>query len=97
MKKYNKTWSFPATIDMEMVALYLNKFEQNPRSRHISFDLSKTKYIHSSFLGFLIDARQKIIKEGGDLQLLISPEIEKILLKRNLGNYLPYTRARIPA
>ena len=77
-------------IAFEMVPIYVKNFEEASCNRSIIFDLSRTKNLHSSFIGFLINAKQRTEKEGGRLQLYISPELEKIFAKKDLINYLPY-------
>ncbi|MBN2403666.1 MAG: STAS domain-containing protein [Spirochaetes bacterium] len=94
MIKNKNTWSFPINIAFEMVPLYVKSFEETSCNRTITFDLSRTKYLHSSFIGFLIDAKQKTEKEGGSLELCISPELEKIFIDKNIIQFLQYTRAR---
>jgi hypothetical protein len=83
-------WSFPMDIAFDMVPIYVKDFEEALFDQRIIFDLSRTKSIHSSFIGFLIDTKQKIEREGGNLELNISPELEKILVKRGLIKYLSY-------
>ena len=68
----DNNWTFPLQIDFEKVTQYINRFEEQKYNNKIIFDLSKTTYIHSSFIGFLIHAKLKIEKEGGILQILIS-------------------------
>ena len=92
MIKRKKTWSFPKDIAFEMTHIYSKKFEEMPFNQKISFDLSRTKNIHSSFIGFLIDAKQKIEKKGGSLELNISPELEKIFINKELNTFLIYNR-----
>jgi hypothetical protein len=86
----NNIWSFPIDIDLEIVPFYVKNFEQAPFDQRIIFDLSRTKSIHSSFIGFLINTKLKIEKEGGNLELNISPELEKIFIKRDLIKFLSY-------
>ena len=90
MVKNEKNWSFPQDIDFEMVIQYVIEFEETQWPEKIIFDLSKTKYIHSSFIGFLINAKQKAEKINAELSLLISPELEKIFIKMDLIKFLPY-------
>lgn len=90
MNKNEKTWTFPQHIGFEMVIQYIIEFEETQWPGKIVFDLSKTKYIHSSLIGLLINAKQKAEKINSGLSLLISPEIEKIFIKMNLVKFLPY-------
>ncbi|MBN2040164.1 MAG: hypothetical protein JW864_08995 [Spirochaetes bacterium] len=89
-----KTWSFPENIDFEMVIQYVIEFEENQMPKQMIFDLTKTKYVHSSFVGFLINAKQKAGKSRSELQLLVSPEIEKIFINMDLGKFLQYQSAK---
>ncbi|MFH0974306.1 MAG: STAS domain-containing protein [Spirochaetota bacterium] len=90
MNKNNNIWSFPLHIAFEMVSLYSKSFEEVPYNQNIIFDLTGTKNIHSSFIGFLINAKQRIKKEGGKLELYISPELEKLFIKKDLRRFLSY-------
>ncbi len=91
MSKNIKTWSFPEHINFEILTHYLKKFDEENHNQKFIFNLSKTTYIHSSFIGFLINFKDKIEKKGGNLELLISPELEKFFNKINLGKFLSYT------
>lgn len=90
MIENNNIWSFPLQIAFEMVPLYSKKFEEVPCNQRILFDLSRTKYIHSSFIGFLINAKQKTDAEGGCLEMQISPELENLFVKKDLKNFLQF-------
>jgi anti-anti-sigma regulatory factor len=90
MIKNKKIWSFPIYIAFEMVPIYVKDFEEASCDRTIIFDLSRTKELHSSFIGFLINAKHRLEKEGGNLKLYISPELEKIFIKKDLFKFLPY-------
>ena len=90
MMKNKNIWSFPAHIAFETVPAYVKRFEEATCNRNMVFDLSGTKDLHSSFIGFLIDAKQKTEKEGGNLEIHISPELEKIFLDKNLIQFLSY-------
>jgi hypothetical protein len=90
MIKNKNIWSFPIDIAFEIVPVYVKNFEQASYDQRIIFDLSRTKSIHSSFIGFLINTKQKIDKLGGYLELNISPEIEKIFIEKGLIKFLSY-------
>ena len=90
MMKNNNIWSFPTHIAFETVHSYVKKFEEDSYNKNIVFDLSSTKDLHSSFIGFLIDVKQKTEKEGGTLEIYISPELEKIFIDKNLLQFLSY-------
>ena len=61
---------------------------KNIKTREVvTFDLTKTVNIHSSFIGFLIHAKHHINKNGGRLVLLLSLTVEKILIMLNIIEY----------
>ena len=90
MIENNHTWSFPNYITFEMVSSYSKNLEEASSNRNIVFDLSKTKNIHSSFIGFLINTKQMTEKKGGNLKIYLSPELEQLFIVRNLVKILPY-------
>lgn len=94
MNQYTYTWTFPKDIKFDMVPHYLKKFDKIPENPDIIFDLSVTKNIHSSFIGFLIHAKRKTEKQGSKLILQISPSLEKIFFMLNIENYLNYEIVR---
>jgi anti-anti-sigma regulatory factor len=81
------TWTFPRNIEYSDVPHYLRKFENLKITSAIAFDLSDTEEMHSSFIGFLICAKQALEKKGHPLVLHLSPSIEKIL---NMFQMLEY-------
>ena len=87
MNLTGNTWKFPSNIEFEEVTNYLKKFEKLSHDKPITFDLSDTENIHSSFIGFLIHAKRKIEKENGELTLIISRPMEKIFSMLNLHDY----------
>ncbi|MDY6934550.1 MAG: hypothetical protein SVZ03_10060 [Spirochaetota bacterium] len=87
----NNTWIFPNNIEFETIPEYSKKFSVIPHDKTIIFDLRQTKTTHSSFIGFLIHAKQKIDKEGGILILKTSPSFDKILNMLNVSTYLNFT------
>ncbi len=89
MELINNVWKFPLNVEFEMVHQCSTKFEGIPHNRTITFDLSKTEKIHSSFIGFLIHARQVTKKQGGKLILSISPSLERIFIMQNIIEFLP--------
>ncbi|MDY6970669.1 MAG: STAS domain-containing protein [Spirochaetota bacterium] len=88
MEKNNNIITFPLNISFEMVSSYLKRFERESHNSSIIFDLSKTETIHSSFIGFLIHAKQKTEKGGGKLTIIISPSMERIFIMLNIIEYL---------
>ena len=86
----DNNWIFPSNIGLDKVPHYLKTFERLPHNQTITFDLSLTENINSSFIGFLIHAKQITKTEGGKLVLNISPSIEKIFNMLNIIDFLPY-------
>ncbi len=91
MELKDNTWRFPENIEFEEVTNYLRKFDKLSHNQTITFDLSETENIHSSFIGFLIHAKRRMETEKGNLILIISPSLEKIFTMLNLNNYWIYT------
>jgi hypothetical protein len=79
--------SFPKQIGFLDVAELMEKFGQIDPGLSVVFDLSETQDIHSSFLGFLLHAKNTISRQNGSLVLLLSYTIEKILFMVNLMDY----------
>lgn len=89
MQIINNTWKFPVNVDFTMAHLCLSKLKNIACDQTIIFDLSKTVEIHSSFIGFLIHARQITNKEGGHIILSISPTLEKTFTMMKIMEYFP--------
>lgn len=82
-----RTWEFNKSISIEEVADYVARLDYIGQNESITFDLSRTVNIHSSFIGFLIHAKHHINKNGGKLVLLLSLTVEKILIMLNILEY----------
>ncbi len=82
-----KTWAFPKNISIEQVSSYVDQLKYINPGERVTFDLSKTVNIHSSFIGFLLHAKQNIGKNDGKLVLILSLTLEKILIMLNIINY----------
>jgi hypothetical protein len=80
-------WSFPENIKFEEVADYLDRFKHVDHRAKIVFDLQKTVNIHSSFIGFMINAKQLTVRNGGTLTLVLSYTTERILTMLNIIEY----------
>ncbi|MBN1532691.1 MAG: hypothetical protein JXA20_08520 [Spirochaetes bacterium] len=78
---------FPKQIGFLDVADFMEKFNQIDPGLPVVFDLTETQDIHSSFLGFLLHAKNTIARKNGSLVLLLSYTIEKILFMVNLAEY----------
>ena len=81
------TWTFPNTIDFSIAAEYLRLMEGSIPGESLVLDLEATEVIHSSFIGFLIHAKEKIENRGGMLVLKTSPALRKTLKRLNLSEY----------
>ncbi len=82
-----ETWEFPSEISLEEVTAYSKKFDSMPHYRFYTFDLSLTKRIHSSYIGFLIDVKQKLDRGNGKLSIEISSSLEKIFEMLEVGRF----------
>ncbi|MCP4132984.1 MAG: hypothetical protein GY754_18610 [bacterium] len=85
--KNQKEWIFPARIGFENVSLYTEKLQLQSRDNNIIFDLRETVDIHSSFIGFLIIAKNTINKHENDLLLILSYSAARILKMLNILDY----------
>lgn len=83
----NNCWTFPETITFESVSYYSQRFEDLTERDGITFDLSHTESIHSSFIGFLIHAKHMLNKEGTSLRLILSFTAERIMIMLNILDY----------
>ena len=81
------TWTFPSTIDFSIAAEYLRIMEGSLPGETLVLDLMATEVIHSSFIGFLIHAKERIEDHGGMLVLKTSPALRKTLKRLNLAEY----------
>jgi hypothetical protein len=82
-----KSWNFPKSISMEQVSSYVDQLKYVKPVETVTFDLSKTVNVHSSFIGFLLHAKQNIERNGGKLELILSLTLEKILIMLNIIDY----------
>ncbi|MBP7735276.1 MAG: hypothetical protein KA369_04815 [Spirochaetes bacterium] len=82
-----KTWIFPKNISIEQVSSYVEQLRYINPGETVTFDLSKTINIHSSFIGFLLHAKQNIGRSEGKLVMVLSLTLEKILIMLNIINY----------
>jgi hypothetical protein len=67
-----KLLDFPKEIPLEEVPRYSSIFEKINEPKTIQFDLTKTEWIHSSFIGFLIHAKHLTASRGGKLYIIPS-------------------------
>lgn len=72
------SWKFPRTINFESSSTYVHRFNNLDYSEEIIFDMRETDNVHSSFIGFLINLKQKVNMNGGKLTFYLSDSIEKL-------------------
>ncbi len=87
---YPNQWKFPHRVDFETTSTYINKMDGLDRADQLTFDLSDTEIVHSSFIGFLIDTKRKCRNNDREFNLLISPYLEKIFRSLEIYDYLLY-------
>ena len=80
----NNRWVFPRNISFESVAEYNQLFESLQHPADLTFDLTQTENMHSSYIGFLIHAKHSLNKKGASLSLILSFTAEKILTMLNI-------------
>jgi anti-anti-sigma regulatory factor len=83
----NFRWIFPEKMKLEKTMEYKDIFKNHEKNKNVVFDLRKTLDVHSSFIGFLINAKNIIEKNGGEFKLLASENVIKILGMLNLLNH----------
>ena len=86
-------WVFPASIDFEKAAFYTKKYRDQANRSLYFFDLSDTKTMHTSFIGFLLTVKNDLERTGGRLILTTSREIEELFMKMKLTDYLTSSKA----
>lgn len=84
------TLTFPHTIDFSNAAQYVQAMQGGLIGEVLVLDLSATEVIHSSFIGFLIHAKEEIETAGGRLILKTSPALKKTLKRFNLSGYFAH-------
>ncbi len=92
-----KKWTFPETISLETVTLYIDRFEGEDLGADFTFDLTGTGSIHSSFIGFLIHVKHQTGKHGGRLRLVLSLSMERILVMLNVLDFFMPDVVTVPA
>jgi anti-anti-sigma regulatory factor len=80
-------FKFPEHIDFETASGYFGRKVRFNYNERIVFDLTQTREVHSSFIGFLIDMKRRTEKKGGDFVLRLSPSMESFFSQTNLINH----------
>ena len=74
-------------IEINDIHHYSEQLSRVRFDNNIFFDLSNTHTIHSSFVGFLIIAKNEAERKGGELKLELSDEMNKLFSLLNIGDY----------
>lgn len=82
-----KIWKFPKNIGYENVPGYISILTRRHFQNELVLDLSSTEILHSSFIGFLIHAKQVIEKNNGKLVIIMSKRSEHIFHMLNIYNF----------
>lgn len=85
--RISNEWKFPASINFETATYYINKLSQLDYENDIIFDLSETSFVHSSFIGFLLDTKNRSSNNGGKLILKLSPTLERLIVDIDLYDH----------
>jgi len=80
----SNTWKFPVIIDFDKASMYIIEMKDLSDFDEIILDMTETARIHSSFIGFLIDLKNKSDSSGKKLVLKLSPYLENLLNKLDL-------------
>ena len=80
-------WIFPKQIDFETASNYFNKMGRFDYSGELTFDLSNTEEVHSAFIGFLMDLKQRYDNHGGSFTLKLSSSLEHLLRQIELRDF----------
>jgi len=81
------SWKFPVHIGFEATTNYLYQLSSINLSMTVTFDLSETEVVHSSFIGFMIDFKERIVRSGGTLDVIFSPQLKKHFTRMNLYHH----------
>ncbi len=80
-------WVFPDNISFEEVPTYVDKFSKLDADKDLTFDLSKTESMHSSFIGYLLHVQNTMRNRDRTLDLILSLTVVKTLIMLNIINY----------
>lgn len=83
----DSTMKFPRHISFELVPRYLEILKQESMPRDMHMDLSMTELVHSSFIGFLLDAKNIAEKNDRRLTLSVSGTVTKTLKMLGIYNH----------
>lgn len=80
-------YTFPEVISFESASGYLNRLNNIDFSADLFFDLSHTREIHSSFVGFLLDLKHNTETGGGSFRLKLSPALDHLFFQLDLHEH----------
>lgn len=83
-------WKFKNRIEFGESSKLYSKLKRM-KSAELIIDLTKTEYVHSSFIGFLIYVHTRLEKAGRALIVQPSPEVKKILRNKNILDFFILT------
>ncbi len=78
---------FPRHISFDIVPGYIEMLKGENIPHDVHFDLSMTELIHSSFIGFMLDAKNVTEKNDKKLTLRVSETVEKTLKMLGIYNH----------
>jgi len=73
-----KIWKLPKSIGYDCVPNYLSLLNSHYMPEELILDLTETEVLHSSFIGFLIYAKNFTEKNNSSIKIILSPKSEKI-------------------
>jgi anti-anti-sigma regulatory factor len=79
-----KIWKLPKTIGYDCVPNYLSLLNNHYMPEELIVDLTETEVLHSSFVGFLIYAKNMIEKNNGSIKIILSDTSKKIFKMLNI-------------
>jgi anti-anti-sigma regulatory factor len=77
-------WTFPRHVSFEAATGYLYQLRSMDLSGTVIFDLSETEAVHSSFIGLMIDLKEKAQRFGGELEVRLSPALVRHFSRMNI-------------
>lgn len=77
-----KVYRFPAIMNFEDTAKFINGFELNKKNKEILFDLKNISFMYSSFIGFLVDLKNKCEKLNIKFSINASNYVKKLLKEK---------------
>jgi hypothetical protein len=82
----------PKKINIRTLSTISNKIETIKHCKNIEFDMSNTTYVHVSFIGYLLNLKNKIDKQEKKLILNFSKELKILLKSLNVLDFFLFGR-----